>query len=83
LEIAEGRQTPIIPLTIEPVCSLGGLRYQLSGLQQVDLTADFEAGVTRLLREVRRIARQAGVDPDADDPDVMAPLDAVLADPGS
>jgi hypothetical protein len=77
LEIAEGRQTPIIPLTIEPVSSLGGLRYHLSGLQQVDLTADFEAGMTRLLRDVRRIARRAGVDPD-----VMAALDVVLADPG-
>ena len=81
MEIAQERKAPIVPVTIEPVAALGELRYHLSGLQRIDLATDFEAGMADLLHALRLIARRAGIDPDADDPELKAPLDAILADP--
>lgn len=83
VEIAQERDAPIVPVTIESVTALGELRYHLSGVQRIDLAPDFEGGVARLLQVLRPLARRAGIDPDADDPELKAPLDAILADPES
>lgn len=50
LDLAEGVNAKIVPVFLEPVSVPAEMRYQLAGLQQVNLADDFEIGFGRLSR---------------------------------
>jgi hypothetical protein len=83
IEIAQERDTTIVPLMLEKLDNLGPLRHHLSGIHRIDFFKDFEAGIEALLKSLRTIARRHGADPDADDVDTEAKerYDKILEDP--
>jgi hypothetical protein len=83
IEIAQERDTTIVPLMLEKLDDLGKLRHHLSGIHRIDFFKDFEAGIDALLKSLRTIARRRGADPDDDDvdPEARQRLDKILEDP--
>ena len=49
LDLAEGKGLRVIPVEIKSVAIPAELKYQLVGLQRIDLVSDFDAGFVKLL----------------------------------
>lgn len=56
IDIAEEAKKPIVPVFIRQAVIPRHMLYQLIGLQQIDLTADFTLGVRQLIDSLRRLA---------------------------
>ena len=56
IDIAEEAKKPIVPVFVRHAAIPKHMLYQLIGLQQIDLTADFALGVRQLIDALRRLA---------------------------
>ena len=55
IDLAENARKPIVPVFIRHAIIPNHMLYQLIGLQQIDLTADFALGVRQLVDALRRL----------------------------
>jgi hypothetical protein len=54
LDLAEGVKKRVLPIVVEPIKSIPNeMRYQLVGLQRLDLSDDFETGLDQLLEALK------------------------------
>jgi hypothetical protein len=59
IDLAEGARVPILPVALAPTEIPSTLKYQLAGVQIIDVWSDYAAGVASLVRTLSRAGAAA------------------------